>query len=260
MTASAPVQTDPEGKVDENSIPKHRVDVMIAKATAPLEAAVAAAEARATTLEAERQRDVATRSQAPATPPPATPDRPAPTREEMRHAVDEQTITQDQMDAELTRQSEQRVLEQAASAQEVKSRGDKLNTEVDQYLALVPDLNDVTSDNNRRFNAECAELHKRGFVNDVSTQLVALRNVLGDVGKIKIPEIGHEDREVDTTTHGGGGGGEEESKQAPEGAGPLKGLGQDHIDYYTKGIEDGRYSGWDDPHLVKIQKREVARK
>ena len=257
MTASAPVTTDPEGKVDENSIPKSRVDVMIAKATAEASARATAAEARAE-LETERRKDLETRSQ-PAATPPSTPPVRVLSREELQAGVDAGTITQPQMDAELEQQMETRLEHKAESKQDIKDRSEKIGDQVDEYVARVPDIEDPTSDNHKRIRAEVIALHKLGYAKDVTTELVALRNVIGPLDKVKIPEEGPEHREVDSTTHGAGAG-DEGGEPETAGAGPLKGLKPHFVEYYTDGIKEGRYAGWDDPHLVEIQKREIARK
>jgi hypothetical protein len=230
MAASAPVQTDPEGKVEENSIPKSRVDAMIAKATAEASAKAAAAEARAE-LETERRKDLETRSQ-----PAAAPASPAP---------------------ETRVLFEMRVEQRVASKQEIKDRGAKIGAQIDQYLERVPDLDDPTSDNHKRVRAEFAALRKLDFPNDATTELMALRAVLGDLSKVKIPETGNVDREVDMTTHAGAG--DEGEPEKSKGPGPLKGLKAAFVDHYTKGIEAGRFSGWDDEKLQRIMKRELSK-
>jgi hypothetical protein len=212
MAASAPVQTDPEGKVEENSIPKSRVDAMIAKATAEASAKAAAAEARAE-LETERRKDLETRSQPAAAPASPAPETRVLSREELRAGVEAGTITQEQMDAELERQVEMRVEQRVASKQEIKDRGAKIGAQIDQYLERVPDLDDPTSDNHKRVRAEFAALRKLDFPNDATTELMALR----------------------------------------------AGLKAAFVDHYTKGIEAGRFSGWDDEKLQRIMKRELSK-
>jgi hypothetical protein len=258
MTASAPVQTDPEGKVDENSIPKSRVDVMIAKATAEASARAEVAEKRAET-ETERRRDLEARNQPATAPPPPQAEKAPPTRQEMQAAVDAGTIEQGQMDAELERQMETRVEQKVADKQGAKDRGAKIGAQIDEYMARVPDLDDPTSDNHKRVRAEFTALRKLDYANDATTELAAIRAVLGDLGKVKIPEEGPEAREVDPTTHAGGGGGSGDAEKAT-GPGPLKGLEPHFVEYYTEGVKAGRYSGWDDPQLQKAMAREVARK
>ena len=256
MASGAPVKTDSEDKVVENSIPKSRVDVMIAKATASADGRAEAAEKRAD-LETGRRRDLETRSQPAAAPPPA-PTRPVLSREEMQTGVDAGTITQVQMDAELERQLEERVEQKVEVKQGVKERGQKIGDQIDEYVARVPDIEDPVSDNHGRVRAELQALYKLGYAKDATTELVALRNVIGPLEKVKIPETSHADREVDTTTHSGGG--EEAGEEKAAGPGPLEGLKPHFVEYYTDGIKDGRYAGWDDPHLVAIQKLEIARK
>ena len=257
MTASGHVQTDPEGKVDENSIPKPRVDAMIAKATAEASARAEAAEKRAET-ETERRRDLEARNQPAATPPPP-PEKPALTRQEMQAGVDAGTIDQSQMDAELERQMEVRVKREVSSEQSVRERATKIGDEVDGYKERIPDLMDRTSDNHKRVRDEYAALRKLDYADDRSTELVALRAVFGDLSKVKIPEVGHTEREVDTTTHAGAGGGDDAEVKAADGPGPIKGVAEHFVEYWTDGIKDGRYSGWDDPVLLDVMQREASR-
>lgn len=258
MTASAPVQANPEGTADENSIPKARVDVMMAKATASADAKAAAAEARANTLEAERQRDRATRTEPTAAPPPATSER-VYTRDELQTAVDAGQINQAQMDTQLESQMETRVETKVAAAQDVKDRGAKIGEQISQYLERVSDINDPASDNHKRLSAEVAALHKLGYAQDATTELQALRTVIGPIDKVKIPEEGPGAREVDETTHTGGGGEQAAAEEEP-GSGPLKGLSKPFVEHYQKGINQGRFSGWGDEMLVSVMKRELAKK
>jgi len=259
MVVDVPVKTDPEGKADENSIPQPRVNAMMAEATAAADARAEVAEKEAR-LEKEKRLDLEARSRPAAAPAPKPDEKPPLARQDLRLLVDEEKITQDQMDAELERQSELRVEKRVASSQVVRDRAVQINAKIDQYVKRVPDLNDKTSDNHARVREEYAALIKLDYPDDISTELVAMRAVLGDVEKIEIPEEGHTEREVDTTTHGSGGGeGKETEKKGAE-PGPLKGLAPAFVEYYTEGIKDGRYAGWNDPHLVAIQKREIARK
>ena len=252
MVASAPVQIDPEGEVDENRIPKSRVDAMIAKATSEASGRAAAAEARAATLEAERQRDRDTRTQSAAPPPPQL------SREDMQAGVDAGKITQGQMDAELERQLEARVEQKVSTQQEIKDRGAKIGSQIEMYVERVPDINDPTSDNHKRVRAEFADMRKLGYPNDATTELAALRAVIGPIDKVKIPETGNVDREVDTTTHTGAGG-EESTEKKASGPGPIKGVADHFVEYWTEGIKGGRYKGWDDPVLQDVMKREASR-
>jgi hypothetical protein len=229
---------------------------MIAKATAESSARAAAAEARAE-LETERRRDMETRVQSAAAPP-APPERPPISREEMQAGVDAGTITQIQMDAELERQLEARVEQRVASKQEIKQRGSKIGSQIDEYLARVPDIDDPTSDNHKRVRAEFAALRKLEYPNDATTELAALRAVLGPIENVRIPEVGNTTREVDTTTHAGAGG-EKSGEKAPAGPGPIKGVAGHFVEYWTEGIKAGRYSGWDDPVLQDVMKREAGR-
>jgi hypothetical protein len=251
-------KSDPEGDGGTNRIPKERVDAMIAKATADANAKAEAAEKRAL-LESERRKDLEARTQHPAAPPaPTPPEKPPPTRAQLRALVDEGQITQDEMDAEIERQIEARVTQTVSSAQDTKDRAAKINEEIDLYMERIGDLKDPTSDNHQRIRAEYAALRKRGYENDATTELLALRSVFGDPEKVKIPETGNVDRETDATTHAGGG---SEGRDEPEdaGDGSPKGLDKDFKDYYSKAIEKGRFKGWDDPNLKKITDRRLAK-
>lgn len=259
MATNVPVEVDPEGKAGENSIPQKRVDAMMASATAAADARAEVAEKEAR-LEKEKRLDLEARFRPAAAPAPKSDEKPPLARQELRALVDEEKITQDQMDAELERQSELRVEKRVASTQVVKDRAVQINAKIDQYVKRVPDLDDKTSDNHARVREEYAALIKLEYPDDVGTELVAIRAVLGDVEKIQIPEEGHTEREVDTTTHGSGGGEGKEPEKGKSGPGPLKGLAPAFVEYYTEGIKNGRYGGWGDPHLVAIQKLEIARK
>jgi hypothetical protein len=258
MVSGAASQVDPEGNASgEQRIPKERVDAMIAKAKAEAEAKAAAAEERAR-LETERRKELEARMPAPASPAPKPPERPPLSRAELRDLVDDGKITQDEMDAEIERQIELRVEQRVETKQDSKDRAVKINTEITQYMNRVGDLDDPTSDNHQRVKKEFKALRERGYPNDASTELVALRAVLGDLEKIKIPEIGNEEREVDTTTHTAGGGqGKPEGRTGP---GPLKGLSPEHAAFYESRIKMGHFSGWDDEKLIRIQKRALKKK
>ncbi|KPK68174.1 hypothetical protein AMJ82_08920 [candidate division TA06 bacterium SM23_40] len=257
MAQPTSFKADPEGKAaGEQRIPKERVDAMIAKAKADAEAKAAAAEERAR-LESERRKELEARSHAPAAPAPKSEERAPLSRAQLRALVDSGEITQDEMDAELERQIEMRIEKRVSSIQDVKTRAAKINTEISQYIERVGDLDNPTSDNHKRVKAEFKALRERDFPNDATTELLALRAVFGDLDKIRIPETGHKERETDKTTHSGAGG--EEQEETPSGPGPLKGLSKEYIDHYQKGIDAGRYKGWDDERLIRIQKRALAR-
>jgi hypothetical protein len=240
----------------ENRIPKERVDAMIAKAKADAEAKAAAAEERAR-LESERRKDLEARIQSTA-PPAASPEKAPPTRAQLRQLVDEGQITQEQMDEEIERQIEARVSKKVSEVQDTKSRAAQINEQIDRYSEKIPDIADPTSDNHKRLRSEFAALRKLGYANDATTELLALRATFGDVSKVNIPESGNKDREVDTSTHTGSGG-EGEAEEVEPGKGPIKGLPKQYVDHYQKGIEAGRYSGWDDERLIRVQKRALAR-
>jgi hypothetical protein len=258
MVATAPVKADPEGKAGENSIPQKRVNAMMAEATAAADARAEVAEKEAR-LEKDRRLDMEARATPAAAPTPPQPEHQPLTRTAMRALVDEGKATQDEMDAELERQSEQRVEQRVASAQDVKGRAAQIDAKIDLYLQRVPDLNDKASDNHARVREEYAVLRKLEYPDDKSTELLALRAVLGDAEKITIPEEGNTERPIDTTTHGGGGGEGEAAGKKPAGPGPVKGVAEHFVEYWTDGIKEGRYSGWDDPNLQDVMKREAAR-
>jgi hypothetical protein len=258
MVANAPAKVDPEGNAGENSIPKSRVDAMIAKAKADAEVRAAAAEERAR-LESERRKELESRTQDRSAAPAAQePAKPPPTRAQLRALVDEGHITQEEMDAEIERQIESRVEKRVESKQSVKDRASKIHSEIDLYMERIPELDDSGSDSYKRVRAEFTALRKLDYPNDATTELAALRAVLGPVDKLKIPETGNRDREVDAVTHSGSGG--EKGEEKSSGPGPLKGAAPHFVEYWTEGIKAGRYKGWDDPVLVKVMQREVNRK
>ena len=191
----------------------------------------AAAKAREET-EARLKAEFATRAETPKEPKTWT-------RAELAQLVDNGDINQAQADELMDRQHEfqvkRQIHETVTQGLTQQSRQTRIESQIDRYKELVPDVADE-SDTRRRVAAEYRYLvDDLGDPEGHATELKALRAVLGPLEKLQAPRRpapAHEE------TNGEGGG-----ESSPEGF--PKDMPRKHRDYYQKMLDDGFYKDMD---------------
>ncbi len=249
----------PEGNPDDGSgdskggIPKERVDAMLAKAKAAALDEGREAEQRRGAIELQREREARQAAEL-AAQQPAVPPQTDPTVQDLQALVNDGVITEAQMQLQLQTQREKaqdaRIDDRVKTASTEQALLAKLNTEMDEYLELEPDLKNTSSEVLTRVEAEITEMGKRGVARSLQSELMALRIVLGPLQKLRTTKRTAAERETDATgAAAGGGDGAEEVVE--EGAAVPEGIPKRLQTYYQGMIQKGFYSGWDDPKVVR---------
>ncbi len=176
------------------------------------------------------------------------------TRVELRGAVDNGKVTQDEADSIWDAQQDRK---NGAAIEKVKlevvedfSEKSRIGGQIDAYKELVPDLGESTSDGYLKVQTEFNYMVKELGMDakDLKTELAALRGVFGAVEGLKVKARDNTpDKHAGTATRGGGGGrtdDKDDDKTAPSDLSPKQKA------YYQRSIDSRLYKGWDDPHLV----------
>jgi len=148
------------------------------------------------------------REQAP--PPPKEEPAKVFTRAQLRAAVNEGTIDEDQMEEIWSNQQRDQILRDAEKLLVERERKHTtesvVETETSKYIAAYPDLKEIGSVNWKRVKAEYDFLRKLGDPDNPVTELKALRAALGS-NPDRIPERTASRRETTGETSGASGGG-----------------------------------------------------
>jgi len=177
------------------------------------------------------------------------------TRPELRRAVDNGEISEDEADEIYDRQS--RARQKREIEQEVDARFTQTTTmkaaqdEVNKYLTAVPEAEDPDSKEFKAVKAEFDYLVSIGNdPNAIQTQAAALRAAFGDTAKRVKGE-----KSLQTFQDTGSAGSSDS-----EGGTKIEGLSNDQKAFYKSQIDKGRYSGWDDENLQSEIEYVKARK
>lgn len=166
------------------------------------------------------------------------------TRAELNAAVEAKQITQDQADAqwdfqvrEDTKADARKVATETVTAEQRKQRVD---TEINRYKAAAPEILDEGHETRQRIRDEFQALIELGDDSkDVTTQLKAIRAVLGPVDKLERARNGKPAHE--SHREFGGGGGEDRSGKKKDGVLTYDDLSSREKAHYDKGIASGLY-------------------
>lgn len=208
----------------------------------------------ATNLQTElaREREARIAAETRATAAPAAPAKPQRSAEELQKAVDDGVISQLQAnEIQLTQRHEadrEALRAELSNEYQQQQRAATIQDQIAKYKDRHPAIMQDGSDDRARLSERYEELRKLGYVDDTSTELLALRETFGRLDAPK--ERTHEN----PPSHEGG--------AAPGGAsaspgyeraedGVFKDLEPRLIAHYRKGISTGIYSGEDDPTLLK---------
>jgi len=145
---------------------------------------VAALQAEREQRQAAENRESELRAAQAAPPAAETPPQKIYTREELQGFVEANQITQAQMDGYLEQAQTTRIMQQVSSNLQTQQTTDRLNAEVNRYVAALPELSDMSSDHRQRLNTEITHLVSNvpgNAANSAATQVTALRSAFGDI-------------------------------------------------------------------------------
>lgn len=191
-----------------------------------------ASERRAAQLEGQVQGLAAVKTEPKADPPKEL------SAAELRQAVDDQRMTEDEAEAIKARQIEKRVTAKVTEEVETtlarKNLGERVSTEMGRYKRAIPDLLDQGSATLGKVQTEFAYLTSQGYdADDPRTELIAVRAAFGDVDQLeKIGKPGERE------THQETGGGAEPGSQGAKDSWP-KDMPADTKRYYQDQINQG---------------------
>lgn len=168
-------------------------------------------------------------------------------RVELKAAVEAGQISQDDADSVIERQIREDAVAEAkgAALQAVSSasRKDRVDSEIARYKAAAPEIMDDGHETRQRIREEFSALLELGDdPKDVSTQLKAIRAVLGPVDRLERSRSGKHSTEPSR---------ESGSEGAPEDRKPKTGKLVDQLrkevkETYADEIKKGRYKDWAD--------------
>lgn len=168
---------------------------------------------------------------------------------ELRNAVAEGQMTEDEADRIRERQMTARIRDQVTEELKSEMTGQRLVDRVSEglkaYKDAIPSLSDHNSREFAKVKAEFDHLVSIGYdASDPRTELAAARAAFGDPSRIRKIEAEPPESHQET-----GGGSSATDGRTNDGA--PKGLTPRLRTWYRDCIDKGRYSGWDDPKLKK---------
>jgi hypothetical protein len=254
MPDGVPDLTLEDPKDGENRIPHTRVKEMVDKARdegkSELQGELETLRLQNSTLQA--QIELGKRREPGPTPPPRGPG-----LTQLRKAVDDGEITQDQMDVELERQR------QTSVRHEMDQRDLKLKAEIlsdneaeakfADYVDVYPDIQTEGSANREKVRAKYVDLLRRGHTEGKGTQLLAMEVCFGEVSKVREKTAETRDTHAETGGPGGSPGeGEQNGEEDSAKAAAAKKLSSVQMAHFQDLIGKGRYTGWDDEKLLSV--------
>ena len=203
-------------------------------------------------LQSEREQRIRLEERVQNAPPPKEPDPPKIyTRAELDQMVEGGQLTEAAKEDVLAQQQEHRI-NQIVSARvdervSVATKAQRVDGELGRYIEKMPDLTEADSDNRKRVDAEFQFLvgldgPPKTDAERVVYELKACRAAFGPVAGVQEttrPETHKETGGAGDADEGGSG------NEAPEGT-PAN-----LVAHYETQFEKGRYTGWDDPKVVK---------
>jgi hypothetical protein len=163
-------------------------------------------------------------------------------RMDLRAAVEAQQLTQEEADSiwdkQMLEQARKVAREEASQTLSVKQTTQRVDEDLRRYRAAVPNAWKEGTEERAKLADEYRYLVSIGQPDTKETELAAMRSTFGPVdklGKARSTTV------VDTDESTAGGGGED----TPTKKDPVKGLDARQRAHYQKGIEQGRYKGWD---------------
>lgn len=162
---------------------------------------------------------------------------------ELDNAVAAGSITQQQRDQIFAKQVNDEAIRNATAVAvdvvETQTRDNELDSELKQYASLVPDVMNDNSPTRQRIGHEFEYLVSKGAPRNLSTELAAVRAVMGSLDRIRAHQSG---RRVAPTPFGDTTGGSRMSPQERREADAFDRLSPKQRDYYQTMINKGVYA------------------
>lgn len=177
--------------------------------------------------------------------PPPNPNNGAPppekiwTKAELRELIEKEQITEAQAEDVLERQREAKI--RAAIREEVglASANKSVSEQIDEFIALVPELTDKASKDAQRAKAQFENLVSRGMPKTRATELTALEMVYGTVDKLRAVKGARNEPESHMDAGGDG------EPSGNDGRRSKIKYTADEKRYYGDLISKGIYKDWD---------------
>lgn len=173
------------------------------------------------------------------------------TRAQLDTLVERGDITEAQRDAYMaqqeTRQREETVRQTVAGEYAAQQRANDTKQAIGRYVAAHPSLMQAGSEERNRVTKVYTELVGRGYADGADTELLALEREFGPVSEIQ--ERTRDTRRTDSPAGGADASGDDDAGGGDSGA--PKDMNATTRELYEVQIAKGRYSGWDDPALLK---------
>lgn len=171
-------------------------------------------------------------------------------RQDLRAAVDDGRISQDQMDATLETQLKDELTQTFEAKADAKVQGAKLSvrveTEISRYVEANPDINVAGSATRNKVQREFQKLVDDGAPENLVTELAAIKIVCGS--EPKASQAGRR-RTPESHVDGGGSGGGNDDNRGGGNDDWAKGLSVAQKQHYQKKIDQGTYKGYGDKNL-----------
>lgn len=161
---------------------------------------------------------------------------------ELRQAVDDGKLTEDESEAIKARQIEKRVTAKVTEEVETKlareNLSERVSTQIGRYKDAIPDLMDSDSAAFKKVQTEFSYLTRQGYdANDPRTELIAVRGAFGDIDQLQKIKPGTRE------THQETGGHSEPGTESADGA--PKDMSADTKRYYQDQINQGVVIDWE---------------
>lgn len=163
-------------------------------------------------------------------------------RKELNDAVTAGRITQEQADDHWAQQTREEAREDAVAAATAAVAGrttkERIDSDLAAYKRLKPEIMEAGTERDK-IREEFKYLVSIGKPNDISTELAAIRAVLGPLDKLQNAASAR--RSAETEQQGGGG----DSKPVKTGKKLVDQMDARGRTYYEHAIKQGRYKDWD---------------
>jgi hypothetical protein len=168
------------------------------------------------------------------------------TKAELKAAVEAGQITQEQADARWDLQRDAEITERAETvaleAVTRKATKERIDADLKSYKRLKPEILERGSETREKIQEEFNYLTGIGKPADTSTELAAIRAVLGPLAKLEKAASAGRSEESHQEGGASGGGDKPKGNSSKKLVDHLKGDAKEH---YERGIKQGRYKDWD---------------
>ena len=165
------------------------------------------------------------------------------TRKQLSDAVEAGQISREQADEVWTKQVEadatERAVLAATEAVTAKTTKERIDSDIAAYVRLKPEIKESGSELREKIREEFTYFTRIGKPADTSTELAAIRAVLGPIEKLE--RAAQAARSQEAHQEAGGGSGRPKGGGGKTLADQLDPRWKEH---YEKGIKQGRYADW----------------